>query len=112
VGEALDLLLIVGGDRLPLRIEERRAVLLQLDRADRKELQHFARVVFVGLDTGGRVRFDVVDHVEVVTHRGRQRHLSQHVLEIVEREVGQGLLVALHRIRLVDVGPRRDQNLG
>ncbi len=110
-GECDDLLLLVRRDRPSLRVDERRAVRLQLHRAYREQLQQLASVVLVGLCAGRGVGLRVVRHVEIAAHRGRQRYLGQQLLEVIEREIGQQLLVALHRVRGPDLEAGRHQEL-
>ena len=73
----------VGGNRIAGAIQDGRAIDIQLVETQAEELHDFARVVFVGvLADGGLV---VVDHVQVVAHRRRQRDVFHDVVIIAER---------------------------
>ena len=101
--------LIIGRYRRAASIENQRTVLVQLRNPDREQLHDLSRVVLVWTDAVGRLV--VVDHVQIVAHYRRQRHLGEDVLVVAEGVVEKYLLVLRHPVRQVDVSARRHQDL-
>ena len=69
--ELVDRGLRVGRDWVALRVENGRAVEVQLVRANREELINLAREVLI------RTRRGALVHVEVIAHRGGERHVAE-----------------------------------
>ena len=88
------------------RVDLRRAVVAQLDEADREELHDLARVVLVGEDLDAvpllvvRVRL-VAPVREVAPHQRVVRHLAQHVAERAERVADENVVVVRPDLLLV-----------
>ena len=96
VGVAFHHILVVAGNRLTVGIELLRAIRVQLEQTDRKQLHDFARVVFVWLGVATRVRLIVVHHVEEIAHGRVQGDVFKELPEIAEGVAGQRIPVGGH----------------
>ncbi len=101
MSEALDDRLIVGGNRLALRVLAWRAVGIQFDQPDGEELHQLARVVFIRADVARGIGFLVAEHREIHTHRRVQRHVLHQLPEIPESVAGEQVVVVGERVGTV-----------
>ena len=93
-----DRALVVGRDGLALGVDLARAVGIQLVEADGEKLHHLARVVLVGVGALRGVGLLAADHVEVIAHRGVQRHVLEELAVVREGVAVQHVHVRRHRV--------------
>ena len=75
----------LGVGRLRRAVDQHgRTVEVEFLQADREQLHHLARIVFVGLAAGGRVALVVVQKAQVSAHRGRLRDEGEQVAVVAE----------------------------
>ena len=89
-GERLDIGLPIGRNQLPLAVELRRAILVQLVDADGEELHQLAREVLVRPDAV--VLGNVFDPILEPAELGRERVFDKQIFKRTECVVAQTLL--------------------
>ena len=92
-GKFADIVVVVGGDGAPLGVGLLRAVRVEFEQADGKQLHDLPGVILIRVGIELRVGLGVVDVAEVDTHGRVQGHRPQQVTEIAEGMGQQGVLV-------------------
>ncbi len=103
VRETFDHAFVIGRNRQAIGVEHERSVGMQFVQPDGKQLQDFARVIFVGAASAGRVFLVIAQHVQIATHRRTERHIFEQLPEVAKRVLlqhvhisGDGVFVAFN----------------
>ena len=93
MSEALDDILVIGGNGLSLGARSLRAVDVEFDQADGEELHHLSGVVLIGTDVSRPVWSLVAEHAQIHSHGRMQGHLLHEVREVSEGVSHQDIVV-------------------
>ncbi len=94
-----DVVLAVGIDRAAVGVLLFGPVGVEHAQPDREELHHLARIILIGLATGGLVFLKVALGVEVHAHAGIERDMLEQVAEIAEGAIDQQIPPGGHDVR-------------